>query len=103
MKVIELPIVDDSPRKSPNKPMETLGVIKQSETKNKENKITIIEKLSDLDNIDVENNLKKKFEEFKSTLRAEKSPDLKKSANHGFAFSYSDSREEFKMAGRYKN
>lgn len=102
-KVLDLPIIDDSPHKSPNQPIEIFSVFKQSQTKNKENKITIIEKLSDFDNIDVENNLKKKFEKFKSSLRAEKSPDLRKSANLGFAFSYSDSREENNIAGRFKN
>lgn len=84
-------------------------VVKKSFTKNKENKIKIIDKLSDVLENDIETkltkNIRKSFQQEQIPHNFEKKLKNKeeKNMNHGFAFSIVDPKEEKKIAARFKN
>ena len=94
------PIEESSYKTSPyNK----LAVFRKTKTKYNENKLTIVEKLSNFDlDSQFESNLQN-FLNIESKMVKDDHDHSKKSVNNlGFAFSFEDKKEENKLAGRFK-
>lgn len=81
-------------------PFPNKAFVKSSKNNHNENRLTIVEKLANLESDDFKNNLQNNFLNFQSNLLKNERIDEIKNVNYGFAFSCIDPKEEKKIAGK---